>query len=204
MRNARLLMGLAFLGSSSLAFGYGLGVSTHPMDEGKRFVTGEFTGLLQNGKGLGVQFRYVQRLQEKFVVDAGLGVAGGERSNRVFAGVDSMIFPDYKYQPRTSIRTYVENAREFDSRHNILGVAPTVSKGFSFWEREAHPFLAIPLELNLNGKENSYQTSLRLALGATAPIAVSEGKNLVANLEANINLKSSYTGIFAGVSYPFN
>lgn len=187
-------------------YGYGIGVSTHPLEEKKHFVNGELTTIMQKktGPSLGLQARYVQRIAEKFTLDGGIGVANGERANRIFAGIDTVIFPDYKYQPRTSVRAYVENANEFNSRHNILGVAPVVSKGLSFWEKVAYPFFAVPMELNLDSSTSKYQTSVRLSLGATAPVGVTDGKPLIGNVEANINVANSYSSVFAGVTYPFN
>ena len=57
---------------SNAAFGYGLGVSTHPIEEKKKLVQAEFVGLAGRGHGMGVQARFVQKIQPSLIVDAGV------------------------------------------------------------------------------------------------------------------------------------
>jgi hypothetical protein len=186
------------------AHAYGTGISTFPLEVETKFISAEFTGITSTGGGIGMQARYTQKLTEKGTIDAGLGISGGEHSARLFAGYDFELFPDYEFQPRTSIKAFVENSKEFKARRNILGLAPTISKGFVFWGKEAFPYLSFPYGISLNGAKNSYNTTLSANVGISAiiPADVGADKQLTANAEAIIGLKNSFSGAFFGVAYP--
>lgn len=209
MKNLKglLLLGLTLslgLGSSA-AFGYGMGISTFPLEQDKKLLSAEVTGIVSNGGGVGLQARYTQKLNELSSVDAGLGISGGERSARLFAGYDYELFPDYDIQPRTSVKAFIENSKEFGTRRNILGIAPTVSKGFSVYGQEAFPYLSLPYGISLDGKKNSYQTTLSANIGFSTVIPSEQSmtsKPITANAEAIIGLKDSFSGVFVGFGYP--
>lgn len=206
------LKGLTLLGialslglGSSAAFGYGMGISTFPLEQEKKIISAEVTGIVSDGGGLGLQARYTQKLNEASSVDAGLGISGGERSARLFAGYDYEIFPDYDIQPRTSIKAFIENSKEFGTRRNILGIAPSVSKGFNFWGHEAFPYLSLPYGISLDGKKNQYETTLSANLGVSGLISseyLITNKPVTANAEVIIGLKDSFTAVFFGFGYP--
>ncbi|MGZ3788667.1 MAG: hypothetical protein ACXVLQ_09105 [Bacteriovorax sp.] len=200
-----LMAALAMMaGTSQKAHAYGTGLSSFPLEVETKLISAEFTGITSTGGGIGMQARYTQKLSEKSTIDAGLGISGGERSARLFAGYDVELFPDYENQPRTSIKAFVENSKEFESRKNILGVAPTFSKGFSFWGKEAFPYLSFPYGISLDGRSNSYKTTLSANLGLTGviPADVGPNKQLTASAEAIVGLKDSFSGVFFGVAYP--
>jgi hypothetical protein len=182
---------------------YGTGISTFPLEAEDKFISAEFTGVTSSGSGFGMQARFTDRINEKATVDAGLGIAGGERSARLFAGYDHELFPDYESQPRFSLKAFIENSKEFDVRRNILGIAPTISKGFSFWGHEAYPYLALPYGISLDGSKNAYQTTLSANIGINGNLPKEwANKQLTANAEIILGLKNSFSGIFAGVAYP--
>lgn len=190
---------------SSAAFGYGMGISTFPLEQDKKVLSAEVTGIVSDGGGLGLQARYTQKLNEVSSVDAGLGISAGERSARLFAGYDYELFPDYDIQPRTSLKAFIENSKEFGTRRNIIGLAPTVSKGFSFWGNEAFPYLSLPYGISLDGKRNQYETTLSANLGISGVINsdyLLTTKPVTANAEMIVGLKDSFTAIFVGFGYP--
>lgn len=209
MKNYKVLLAMATLVmttgmSMQKAHAYGMGISTYPLEVEKKLISAEFTGITSKGGGLGMQARFTNKLTEKGTIDAGLGISGGERSARLFAGYDIELFPDYENQPRTSLKAFVENSKEFSARRNILGFAPTVSKGFSFWGKEAFPYLSLPYGISLNGNNNSYSTTLSANIGVSGliPADIGLGKQITANAEAIIGLKDSFSGIFFGAAYP--
>lgn len=190
---------------SNTAFGYGMGISTFPLEQDKKVLSAEVTGIVSDGGGVGLQARYTQKLNEASSVDAGLGISGGERSARLFAGYDYELFPDYDIQPRTSVKAFIENSKEFGTRRNIIGVAPTVSKGFSFWGSEAFPYISLPYGISLDGKKNQYETILSANIGISGMIAsdyLMTEKPVTANAEMIIGLKDSFTAVFFGFGYP--
>jgi hypothetical protein len=190
---------------SSAAFGYGMGISTFPLEEDKKVLSAEVTGIVSDGGGVGLQARYTQKLNQLSSVDAGVGISGGERSARLFAGYDYELFPDYDMQPRTSLKAFIENSKEFGTRRNILGIAPSVSKGFSFWGNEAFPYLSLPYGISLDGKKNQYETTLSANIGISGMISseyLITTKPVTANAEMIIGLKDSFTAVFFGFGYP--
>ena len=192
------------MGIGQKAHAYGTGLSTFPLEVETKLISAEFTGITSAGGGVGMQARYTQKLTENGTLDAGLGLSGGEHSARLFAGYDVELFPDYENQPRTSIKAFVENSKEFGDRRNIMGIAPTVSKGFTFWGKEAFPYLSVPYGISLNGSNHSYNTTMSANIGISGviPSEIGRNKQLTANAEAIIGLKDSYSGLFVGVAYP--
>ncbi|MDD4973266.1 MAG: hypothetical protein PHY93_02895 [Bacteriovorax sp.] len=190
--------------SAQKVHAYGTGLSAYPLEVETKLISAELTGITSQGGGLGMQARFTDKLSDKGTIDAGLGISGGERSARLFAGYDYELFPDYENQPRTSVKAFVENSKEFNARRNILGLAPSVSKGFSFWGKEAFPYLSLPYGISLNGTNNSYSTTLSANIGISGliPADVGADKQLTANAEAIIGLKDSFSGVFFGVAYP--
>ena len=204
LRTVFLVLGFVALLFSSKAWSYGTGISTYPLMMDKSMLSAEFTGITSDGGGVGLQGRLTHKVSQKVVIDGGIGMAGGERNSRIFAGADIELYPDYMKQPRVSLKTTFENAEEFDTRRNILGVAPTVSKGFSFWGEEAYPFISLPYKIGLNSDTQTYQTQMSLDMGINGSIPVDGYRHLTGTVEANIDLDDSYTAIFLGVSYAIN
>ena len=191
---------------ASNAWSYGVGQSTHPMRVAQKFLTTEFTGIMADGTGFGVQARYTQKINEKIRLDGGLGIGGGERSSRLFVGADYEMFPDYARQPRISMKLGYENASEFGDRINSFSITPTASKGFNFWGKEGYPFVALPIAVGLNSDTKTYETTVGLTGGWTGkvPVDIQQLSKLTASLELNVGIKDTYTGVFMGLSYPIN
>lgn len=202
MKKFGLLVALSSLVVGSNVWAYGTGISSFPLSLENKIISAEFTGITSNGGGVGLQTRFTQKINEQSTVDAGLGMGGGERSARLFAGYDYEILPDVDYQPKTTLKAFIENAKEFGVRRNVLGIAPTFSKGLSVSEQEIFPFVSLPFGISLNNRDNTYATSLSANLGVTGLIPVENSKALTASLEAVIGVKDSYTGAFVSVGYP--
>ena len=204
MKKSNILLFIAGMLTASQVFAYGIGQSTYPMLEKQHMLATEITGITSTGGGIGMQGRYTRKISKQLVVDGGVGIGSGDRSNRVFAGADWEIFPDYMNQPRISVKTTLENAKEFKNRRNILTVAPIISKGFSFWGREAFPFVSIPFGVQLINETKQYETIAILNLGILGRLPFEAMKKFTASAEATVGIKDSYTGVFLGLSYPLN
>lgn len=204
MKNLGILFfGALMMVGANKAMAYGTGISTYPLEADDKFISAEATGITSSGGGFGMQARFTQKINEKATVDAGLGIGGGERSGRLFAGYDHEIIPDYESQPRISLKAFVENSKEFNARRNILGIAPSFSKGFSFWGKEAFPYISLPYGISLDGSTNSYQSTFSANLGITGNLPAEwSTKQLTANAELIAGLKNSFSGLFVGIAYP--
>lgn len=201
MKKIKFVSILSGLLITSNAWSLGMGVSSYPMLTGKKLISSEFTGITSTGGGIGLQARYTQKLSKKVIIDGGIGISGGEHANRFFVGTDLEIFPDYSKQPKVSIRTDLELANEFDVSRTKLGLAPTVSKGFSFWGREAFPYLSLPVGISLDGDTQTYQSTVTANLGINGNLPFESFKHLQSNAELQLNIKDSYTSIIIGLSY---
>lgn len=194
-----ILLALSLISS---AFATVVGLSTHPFEADKKVITTEFDSYFSNGSGMGITAKYYQKLNNRVNVDAGVGITSGDRENRVFVGADYELFPDYGRQPRVSVKGILETLSFNDERINSFGIAPTVSKGVSLWGREAFPFVALPVSVSLNTEENTYETATALSTGITRRFRMEGARDLVANLEANFDLRNSFTALVLGVSLP--
>ena len=202
MKKLGFLVALSSLVVGSNLWAYGTGISTFPLSVDNKLISAELTGITSRGGGVGVQTRFTQKINEQSTVDAGLGLGGGERSARLFAGYDYEILPDVEYQPKTSLKAFIENAKEFGVRRNVLGIAPTFSKGLNVSENEIFPFISLPFGISLNNKNNTYATSLSANLGVTGNIPMEGSKILTASVEGIIGVKDSFSGAFVSFGYP--
>jgi hypothetical protein len=198
----RLLIGLISSTVAVSAMATTVGVSSHPFTMKKHVITTEFNSYLSDGSGMGISAKYFQRVNDALNFDMGFGFTDGERSSRFVMGADAQILPDYGRQPRVSIKGSLETENIDNDRINTVGAAPTMSKGFAFWGREAFPFIALPVKVSLNTSEGTYETSTAIAMGITGRIPVGGFKDLVGNIETNISLRNSYAALVMGVSLP--
>lgn len=202
MKKFGLLVALSSLVVGSNVWAYGTGISTFPLSVDNKLISAELSGITSDGGGVGIQTRFTQKINEQSTVDAGLGLGGGERSARLFAGYDYEILPDVDYQPKSSVKAFIENAKEFGVRRNVLGIAPTFSKGLNVSENEIFPFVSLPFGISLNNKNNTYATSFSANLGISGNIQLENAKTLTASAEAVIGVKDSFTGAFISIGYP--
>ncbi len=204
MKGIKLFSLILGLVASSNSMAYGLGQSSYPLMIDSKAISTEFTGIVSTGGGVGLQARYTQKLNSKTIVDAGLGISGGERSSRLFAGMDYEILPDYGNQPKFTLKGSFESAKEFNTRLNIIGLAPTISKGFSFWGQEAYPFLALPIGIGLESESKTYSTRTQVSTGITGKLPIEGYRHLTGSLEANFNLSDSHSSVIIGLAYPLD
>lgn len=190
----------------SLSFAYGIGYASYPLQEKKLLLSPEFTALLSEGAGAGIQGRVSFKPNQPFMVEGGFGAGTGDHSVRLFTGADYEIFPDYEKQPRISIKGFLEHAREFKKSINIIGIAPTVSKGFNFWGHEAFPYFSLPFALGLHDSTKTYHSRVNMSLGITGkiPQEIQGAQQWVGNIETTVSLKDSYGGFFLSLGYPLN
>lgn len=188
----------------SHVFAHGVGLSAYPLELQKNMFSTELTGITSDGGGVGLQGRYSRKINEKTVLDAGFGISGGERNSRFFVAADYEIFPDHMRQPKVTVRTSIENSKEFGTRRNILSLAPKISKGFSFWGHEAFPYAALPFGVNLDSDTKRYQSQMGLNLGIAGNLPFEGYNKLLGVLETTIGVNDTYTAFFAGITFPLN
>lgn len=177
-----------------------IGYSTSPLSTNKKLITGGFTGDLSSNGGVGFEGRFTHKMNELANYDIGLGISGGSRSAKIFAGYDYELFPDYQNQPRVSTKFIFENLKINEERQNRLSVAPTLSKGISVSGHELFPFIALPVGLALNNN-NTYDTSFAANVGATGQLPFEGYQEVKGNIETSFNITGGFTTILLGVTY---
>lgn len=195
---------IAATSNIELAHSYGHGISAYPFAQDVSMVTTELIGHMSNGKGMGLQARYGRKFNQFVSIDGGVGFSDSNRSGRVFVATDIEIFPDYEHQPRFSLKPFFENAMEYKKRKSIFGISPLFSKGFPVLNQSVHPFVSLPIGLTLNTSNNSYEMRSTVAMGVTGKVPLEGMENVIFNLEGNINIAKSFSGIFLGFSYALN
>ncbi len=193
---------LSFISAS--VFAYNSGISSFPLKTKDKLVSAEFGGFMSEGKGVGVQARYTQKINPLLTVDGGFGFSDGERAHRFFASADYEFFPDYMKQPRISMKGMFLRGKEFERTVTRLSMAPTVSKGFNFWGKEAFPFISLPLSMELDAENNKYQIISQVSFGASSQVPFEGFEKVLANLETTININNGFSAVFLGMSYPLN
>ncbi len=181
------------------------GLSTFPWQSNKKILSTELNGIADEQGGAGLTARFTNKLNEQISWDAAVGITRGDRAgNMVSVATDYEFYPDYAKQPRFAIRGSMESTKEFNERTVIIGLSPTLSKGFSFWGHEAFPHLSLPMGLVLNGPKSTYETRFNLNVGITGKIPHPDYQNLTAKLEGSLGLKDSYSSVLLGISYSIN
>ena len=198
----KLLVGMISLTISAASLASTVGVSNHPFSMEKHVITTEFNNYFNDGSGMGFSANYFQRINDAVNIDLGFGITDGDRASRLKIGSDLRLIPDYGRQPKVSIKGILETEKIDGQRINSFGAAPTISKGFAFWGKEAYPFLALPIKVSLNTDDNSYETSTAVAAGITGRIPWLGTRNMVGNIETNFSLRNSYAALVMGVSLP--
>ncbi|MCK5883201.1 MAG: hypothetical protein KAG61_05895 [Bacteriovoracaceae bacterium] len=197
-----LIIGLTL---SAGALASGVGYSTFPLAKNKKMISTEMTGDLSNDGGMGLQARFITRPSSLMgIIDAGIGISGGERDFSLFAGYDHELYPDYKNQPRFSVKGMAERVTEYGDSKNKITFSPNVTKGFSFWGYEGYPYIGMPMGLALNTSKGTYENVAELAMGLSGKFPVRGYTHLTANIEASVNVLNSYSGVSVGISYPIN
>lgn len=186
------------------AYSYGLGISPYPLPEKLSVMTTEVTGLVSDGRGMGMQARFTHKVSPIVQVEGGFGFSDGERPNRLFVNSDMEIFPDYGAQPRVVLKGFIESAKEDGTRRTILGFTPMLSKEINAWGKSIHPFLGFPVGLTLNRSNQTYQLRTLASVGIAGLLPFGNIQNLLYNLEGNINIQNSFSIIYFGFSYPIN
>ncbi|MBF0360047.1 MAG: hypothetical protein HQK49_03510 [Oligoflexia bacterium] len=188
----------------SQAAAYGMGISSFPLSPRTGTLTTEYSQFISNGSGMGLQARYTYKLSNQISLEGGVGMADSLKSKRIFAATDIEFYPDLENMPRLSVKPFVERASEFNNTKNIIGVAPTASKGYILWGKTAYPFIALPMGAVLDSNAQAYNFRTHLALGLVGNLPLEGHEKLIVNLEGNLNIKNSSSALYLGLSYPLH
>lgn len=174
-----------------------MGLSAHDFTKGKLFLTGEVFAKLNNDTGGGVQLQGTFRVDEKIKVNGGYAYHSGISNHRFFVGADYEVFPDYRDQPRVSVKGLLEAIIPKHGSRFSIGLAPVISKGIAVDDKYLYPFISLPIFRNMGSYKSFWQ--MALGLGTTLNL----NSEFIINFEANIELKDYSSSILLGISKAF-
>ncbi|MCB9094378.1 MAG: hypothetical protein H6621_04840 [Halobacteriovoraceae bacterium] len=193
---------IAIFFASTLCYGSQIGLSTHPLESNQRLLNTEYVGKVSHGSASGIQARYMQTFHERFSAEGGFRVFQ-EDVTTYFAGATYEVYPDYGNQPRISLKGFYERERIDAVDYNNFGVAPIISKGFSFWGYPGYPYMAIPIKLSLDEDTEEYDMVTSLSLGISAELPFEGFENVLGNIEGNVDISGSYSYVSMGIAMNF-
>lgn len=195
-----ILLSLLFLSASSLASI--VGVTTHPLKDDARVLSAEMTGYMSQRNEMGAGVRYTQGFNGNLL---DVTAAGGQNSRNMIlgAGMDFEVLREDLNQPRVSVKPYVQQMRFEKTSSTLMGVAPSMRKGFTALGNEVFPYLSLPNGMKLDSVTQEFVFYSSLTFGASVAIPQSQ-ERLVLSLEANKNLGASSDYVGALVSWIWN
>jgi hypothetical protein len=178
-----------------------VGISTHPLNDDARVFSAEMTGFMSQRHEVGMGARYTQEMAPNRLLDISAGGAQESRALMLGTGMDFAILDEDIYQPRVSIKPYMQYQRFENFRQNLIGAAPTIRKGFSIQGFEFFPYLAIPSGLKLDNTTDQFVYYSSLTIGSSMPFPGFRNEKLLLSLEGNKDMGSSSDYIGCLVSW---
>ncbi len=179
-----------------------VGVSTHPLAEDTRVLSVAMTGYMSQRNEMGGGVRYTQGFDGN-LLDVSVTGAQDSRNMSMGAGVDFEILKEEIQSPRVSVKPHVQQMRFEDQSSTLVGIAPSLRKGFSAAGQEIFPYLSLPNGMKIDSDEQEINFYSSLTFGASMAIPDSQ-ERLVLSLEANKNLGASSDYVGALISWIWN
>lgn len=178
-----------------------IGISSHPLSDQARVLSAEMTGYMSGRNEMGAGVRYTQESSRSRIFD--ITASGGQdsRSLTYGAGVDMEVLREDINQPRFSVKPYYQYQNFEDSKTNLVGIAPTLRKGFSVQGQEFFPYLAVPSGIKIDNSSDEFVYYASLTVGASMPFPGADNDKILLSLEGNKNMGASSDYIGCLVSW---
>lgn len=193
---------LFLLLTSLSAYASVVGVSTHPLSDDSRVLSVAMTGYMSQRNEMGGGVRYTQGFDGN-LLDVSVAGAQNSRSMQIGAGMDFEVLKEEIQSPRLSVKPHVQQMRFETETSTLIGVAPSLRKGFSAIGNEIFPYLSLPNGMKIDSDEQEINFYSSLTFGASMAIPDSQ-ERLVLSLEANKNLGASSDYVGALISWIWN
>jgi hypothetical protein len=174
-----------------------VGITTHPLPEKSRLLSGSMTGYLSERHEIGAGIRYTQELEVDELFDLFVSGAQHSREYLIGGGVDFQVLSETEDHPRISVKPFYQYQKFEESKNGIIGFAPTLRKSFTFYDYSLFPYLAIPSGIKIDSHSDIFSYYASLTLGASFPLPIEGGEKLLVSLETNKNMgaSSDYVGV---------
>lgn len=169
-----------------------IGISTHPLNEEGRVLSAEMTGYMSQRSEVGAGIRYTQEVDQRRILDFTASGAKESRSLTLGAGMDFELLSEDVLRPRVSIKPYWQHQKYESESSNLVGVAPTIRKGFSLNGQEFFPYMAVPTGMKIDSTSDEFVYYASMTFGASMPLP----NSMLVSLEGNKNMgaSSDYVG----------
>ncbi len=181
-----------------------IGISTHPLNRQARVLSSEMTGYMSQRNEVGAGLRYTQEVAKGRLLDANVAGAQESRALTLGAGLDFEVQREDVSAPRLSLKSYIQNQKFDGESANLLGVAPSIRKGFVVSNQEFFPYLAVPTGLKIDSATNEFVYYASLTFGASMPFPASGTDRVLLSLEGNKNMGASSDSLGCLVSWIWN
>lgn len=178
-----------------------VGISTHPLNDEARVLSAEMMGFMSQRHEMGMGMRYTQEVGRNKLLDLSAAGAQESRALTMGAGMDFALLKEGISQPRLSVKPYMQYIKYEEARQNLIGVAPTMRKGFSVNGNEFFPYLAVPAGMKVDSATDEFDFYASLTLGASMNFPGAGTDKLLLSIEGNRNMGSSSDYIGALVSW---
>lgn len=164
-----------------------VGITSFPLEERSKVISASMTGYFSQRHEVGMGLRYTQELQHDQLLDVFLSGAQHSRDYIFGGGVDFQVLEEQDQRPRISLKPFYRYQKFEETKEGVIGGAPTVRKRFTLLDKEIVPYLALPSGIKIDSHTDIYSYYASLSFGATLPVPIQSGKDLLVTLETNKN-----------------
>jgi hypothetical protein len=181
-----------------------MGVSTHPFNDETRVISAEMTGYMSQRHEMGMGLRYSHEVSRYRMLD--FSVAGGQDSRGLVmgGGMDMELLSEELYQPRVSVKPFMQYQKFEDEAFNLMGAAPSLRKGFSVQGQEFFPYVAVPMGIKIDSTSDEFVYYASMTLGMSMPFPGAQNEKILLSFEGNKNMGASADYLGCLVSWIWN
>ncbi len=181
-----------------------MGISAHPLNRQARVLSSEMTGYMSQRNEVGAGLRYTQEVAKGRLLDASVAGAQESRALTLGTGLDFELQREDVSAPRVGLKPYLQYQKFDGESANLLGVAPSLRKGFVLSNQEFFPYLAIPTGLKIDSATNEFVYYASLTVGASMPFPSSGTDRVLLSFEGNKNMGAASDSLGCLVSWIWN
>jgi hypothetical protein len=178
-----------------------VGISTHPLSREARVLSAEMTGYMSLRQEVGMGLRYTQELNRHQLFDVSASGGQDSRSFMLGTGVDFELLSESNYQPRVGLKPFAHYQRFENTGNTLLGLAPSLRKGFAVMGNEFFPYLALPVGMRIDSTSLEFNYYSSITIGASMPFPGDTSEKVLLSVEGNKNMGASSDYIGCLVSW---
>lgn len=173
-----------------------VGISTHPLNKSARVLSAEMTGFMSQRNEMGMGLRYTHEVSRHRIMDVSAASGQESRSAIIGGGMDFELLSEELYQPRISLKPFIQYQRFESSTSSLIGAAPTMRKGFSINGQEIFPYLALPTGMKIDSATDEFVYYASMTFGMSMPFPGAQNERILLSFEGNKNMgaSSDYVG----------